>query len=168
MLATILYNDQSVCVSRCNRSGKTFSDDDVPHGTNSIICKSVSAMQTNKHWTSIIPVKLSSDEIDALIVARASSISAVDLYTAGEANKITMDRTEILNPTEVEIAYERVQKKLVESKYADNDEVIVALIADRKVSLATIQTEHRIKKFLDVPTLTDEFKSQFTITSNEE
>lgn len=160
-LLHITYDGISVTPMR-PETGKTFSDADVPSGTDSVYYIAAKVLK-HSHGKSIDIPELTQGEIDTLVTTQEGNISTVAGYTAGEEDKTLLDRTEILNPSSDEITVELARKDGEgEDIHADSDAATAYLIATRKTEIAAAQIEERKRGGLDVPTLSQDFKDLFT------
>ena len=163
-MLTIVYDNLSVTPMRPEKN-KTFSSEDVPHGTNSVYIKAASIL-SRSHGKNISIPQFSKTEKDAMIAARKLSISAVSELSNPKVSDL--EQVEILNPTSEEILEEFSKKDdRNRSLYINEEAAETSLIDTRKTELATLYVNERIKQFLDVPEITDEWKAQFTTKESD-
>jgi len=170
-----ISSNKQVTAMRPEYSALSFSSPDVPHGTDSVYYKAAKVLLGNGEAISL--PQFTQEEKQALIEAKLPSLS-VQALLDGEGNPVNLmflDMTnKVMEPTEAEVDVEFAKKTssmpmmLETPKYATRELAKDALIAERKLSLATSLVEQAIEQCLVVPTLSDAFKAQFEVVETPE
>lgn len=187
----VKFQDKVVNPQRPEAPEKTFSSQDVPHGTDSVIYKAAKILLQNHPGLPITLPFFKPEEIQAMIEAKKSEITVSQVLKDEQPTseyeikhgdkvfvKIDLSTPDMLDKIDELMGKEPVRSKLQpgeEQKQKASDPMLSGattfcsteqeakekILAEYKHNVAKSIVEKRIEECLDVPQLSDEFKAQF-------
>lgn len=188
-LSQISYNGITVLPMRPEYDKLSFSSPDVPHGTDAVYYKAAKILR-HEHKQAISLPTFTAEEIASMKSDKESNLTvsevmdgengtgvfevkegetvhvsySKDMFSQeiGELMKIYLVSDPMLLGSSEQKAEVREGDK--NWKFADEDAAFQSILAEKKTAIASSLIDKAIDECLIVPTLSDEWKAQFTLT----
>lgn len=187
----VKYQNSSINAQRPEAPTKTFGSDDCPHGTDSVMYKAAKVLKQNNPALNIMLPTFKPEEITAKIAAKKAELVVSQVMKDEEPTqefeiklgsdvlcKVDLGSKESLDKIDELMGKEPVRSMLKSGEEqkqkvsmmgmpgqtfcATEQEAKDKILDEKKDIVAKSIVEKRIEECLDVPTLSDEFKAQFT------
>jgi len=152
----VKYNSYSVIPNRNSKNRRTYSDADVPNGTESVVLKA-SKMLKRKYGIVVTPPTFSAQEIEDLITAQKLLFTSVEGHNYVKVP--LLDRTTVRRPTRNEKRSRLAEMLSDTTASLTMDDAEADIVDTKKTDVATKQVTRLIKQKALTPSLSTEIWS---------